>query len=73
MLKRWPIILTGIIDNIYRKNHELGISLPEKSAEESALIEARIEEGKAIISKVGEIKYDMARDRPLPWVSLRIC
>ena len=68
MLKRWPVILTGIIDNIYCFNHDLGVSLPSKTPEEAADIEARIEEGKTIISKVGEIKYDMARDRPLPSV-----
>ena len=65
MLKRWPVILTGIIDNIYCLNHDLGVSLPSKTPGEAADIEARIEEGKKIISKVGEIKYDMARDRPL--------
>ena len=65
-MRRWPVILTGIIDNIYCCNHEYGVSLPSKTPEETALVEARIEEGKKIISKVGEIKYDMARDRPLP-------
>ncbi|KAH9922327.1 uncharacterized protein BXZ73DRAFT_104145 [Epithele typhae] len=65
VVKRWPVILTGIIDNIYCQNHELGISQESRTPEEAKVVEARIEEGKKIISKVGEIKYDMARDRPL--------
>ena len=66
VLKRWPIILTGIIDNIYTRNHELGISVRDKTDEaEKASVEEIIEEGKGIISKVGQVKYDMARDRPL--------
>ena len=67
VLKRWPVILTGIIDNIYCRNHDLGVSLPGKTAEEASAIEEEIAEGKGIISKVGEIKCDMARDRPLPY------
>ncbi|KAI0351611.1 DUF89 domain-containing protein [Trametes cingulata] len=66
VLKRWPVILTGIIDNIYCRNHDLGVSLPSNTdPEEKARIEEIIGEGKAIISKVGEVKYDMARDRAL--------
>ncbi|KAI9068826.1 DUF89 domain-containing protein [Trametes sanguinea] len=65
VLKRWPVILTGIIDNIYCRNHDLGVSLPSKTDAEKAVIEETIEEGKRIISKVGEVKYDMARDRVL--------
>ncbi|KAH9856418.1 DUF89 domain-containing protein [Lenzites betulinus] len=66
VIKRWPVILTGIIDNIYCRNHDLGVSLRDKTDEaEKATIEEIITEGKAIISRVGEVKYDMARDRPL--------
>ncbi|KAI0717732.1 hypothetical protein C8T65DRAFT_640596 [Cerioporus squamosus] len=66
VIKRWPVILTGIIDNIYCRNHDLGVSLPSKSPEEAAIIEEQIAEGKKIINEVGQIKYDMARDRALP-------
>ncbi|TBU44588.1 hypothetical protein BD309DRAFT_957998 [Dichomitus squalens] len=68
VIKRWPVILTGIIDNIYCRNHDLGVSLPGKTQEEAAVIEEQIAEGKKIIGQIGEIKYDMARDRPLPRV-----
>ncbi|EIW56647.1 DUF89 domain-containing protein [Trametes versicolor FP-101664 SS1] len=66
VIKRWPVILTGIIDNIYCRNHDLGVSLRDKTDEaEKATIEEIITEGKAIIGLVGQVKYDMARDRPL--------
>ncbi|KAI0651281.1 DUF89 domain-containing protein [Trametes meyenii] len=65
VLRRWPVILTGIIDNIYCRNHELGVSLASKTDEEKAAIEEVIEEGKKIIGLVGQVKYDMARDRVL--------
>ncbi|KAI0759122.1 DUF89 domain-containing protein [Fomes fomentarius] len=65
VLRRWPVILTSIIDNIYCRNHDLGVSLPSKTPEEAAILEAQIAEGKTIISKIGEIKYDMGRDRAL--------
>ncbi|RPD77052.1 DUF89-domain-containing protein [Lentinus tigrinus ALCF2SS1-7] len=68
VIKRWPIILTGIIDNIYCRNHDFGVSLPSKSPEEAAVIEEKIAEGKKIINQVGQIKYDMARDRALPQI-----
>ena len=42
------------------------MSLDKKTAEEAAVIEEEISEGKKIIGQIGEIKYDMARDRPLP-------
>ncbi|KAI1790587.1 hypothetical protein LXA43DRAFT_1015926 [Ganoderma leucocontextum] len=69
VLKRWPVILTGIIDNIYCRNHDLGVSLDNKTTEDAVAIEEQISEGKKIIGKIGEIKYDMARDRPLQRVA----
>ncbi|KAI8972554.1 DUF89 domain-containing protein [Trametes punicea] len=65
VLKRWPVILTGIIDNIYCRNHDLGVSASSKTDEEKAVVEEVINEGKKIISQIGQVKYDMARDRPL--------
>jgi damage-control phosphatase, subfamily III len=70
VVKRWPIILTGIIDTIYRLDHEIGVSLPTLPAggEEASLSEQRISEGKAIIERISKLKYEMARDRPLECV-----
>ncbi|KAJ8480751.1 hypothetical protein ONZ51_g6456 [Trametes cubensis] len=65
VLKRWPVILTGIIDDIYRRNHDLGVSLPSRREEDKADIVEIIEEGKEIVSKVGKVKDDLARDRVL--------
>ena len=67
-MKRWPIILTKIIDQIHRENHELtmrGMKAPE-GAESSW--EAQVDEGKSIIEKVSRLKYEMARDRELQYV-----
>ncbi|KAJ3486942.1 hypothetical protein NLI96_g3894 [Meripilus lineatus] len=66
VLKRWPVILTQIIDTIYHADHDLGISLASiESAAEKSKVEEKIEEGKAIISKISQVKYEMARNRPL--------
>ncbi|EKM52419.1 uncharacterized protein PHACADRAFT_260786 [Phanerochaete carnosa HHB-10118-sp] len=67
VVKRWPIILTGIIDMIYQLDHEIGVSLHTLPAsnEETINVEEKIKEGKSIIEKVGKLKYDMARDRAL--------
>ncbi|KAI0946049.1 hypothetical protein AcV7_010130 [Taiwanofungus camphoratus] len=65
VLKRWPVILTSIIDNIYRFNHNLSISISEPGHEDVTAIEERIAEGTGIIEKISKIKYEMGRDRPL--------
>ena len=69
VVKRWPIILTGIIDTIYRLDHETSISLASLAAgsEDAQIAEAKISEGKAIIEKVSQLKYDMARNRQLEY------
>ena len=56
MVKRWPVILTNVIDSVYSVNHEL-THLPDEAA--------KLEEGKAIIATISRLKYDMARDRAL--------
>ncbi|GJE89042.1 protein-glutamate O-methyltransferase family protein [Phanerochaete sordida] len=67
VVKRWPVILTGIIDTIYKVDHELGVSLHTLPAgsDEVLAAEEKIKEGKGIIEKISKLKYDMARDRPL--------
>lgn len=67
VLKRWPIILTNIIDTIYRRNHDFSLAIAEKdpSGEDVRITQATIDEGKAIIERIGKLKYEMARDRPL--------
>ncbi len=69
-MKRWPIILTGIIDTIYRADHDISVTLPSLAAGSTEEVEAqaKISEGKGIIEKISKLKYDMARDRPLEYV-----
>ena len=63
---RWPVILTNIIDTIYRVDHELSLTLACDDGDANAPeISEKIEEGKSIIEKIGKVKYEMARDRPL--------
>ncbi|KAK9360645.1 hypothetical protein V1504DRAFT_454148 [Lipomyces starkeyi] len=49
---RWPVILTGIVDDLSRSTIE---SDGEKA-----------EEGKVLIEKIGALKYDVEHDRTLP-------
>ncbi|EPQ27316.1 uncharacterized protein PFL1_05238 [Pseudozyma flocculosa PF-1] len=56
-VKRWPAILTQVIDSIYAANHALSYSRTDQSA--------KIAEGKEIIEKIAALKHDMSRDRPL--------
>lgn len=69
VVKRWPIILTGVIDTIYRTDHEIGLSLSSE-AQVATRVEAeqKIEQGKLIIEKISKLKYEMARDRALEYV-----
>lgn len=61
VVRRWPVILTTVIDSVYSENHEL-TGFPEKAD--------KLEEGKAIIATVSRLKYAMARDRALEYVLL---
>ncbi|GAA5846676.1 hypothetical protein JCM11251_006709 [Rhodosporidiobolus azoricus] len=57
-VKRWPIILTGVVDEIARINHELAHSTDEKEQQ-------KVEEGKKLINQIGELVYEMRHDREL--------
>ncbi|KAG8705161.1 hypothetical protein FRC08_001809 [Ceratobasidium sp. 394] len=54
VLKRWPVIITNLIDTVYR-----AIDTESKGDTE------KISEGKAVISRLAKLKYDMSHDRPL--------
>ena len=58
-MRRWPVILTSVIDSVYSENHEL-TGFPDKAD--------KLEEGKALIATVSRLKYAMARDRALEYV-----
>ena len=61
------MILTTIIDHLYRLGHELATQPHDFSL---TTAEERIEAGKAIIGKISKLKYEMGRDKPLLCVSL---
>lgn len=62
LVRRWPVILTTIIDNLYRMGHELATQPNDFSV---AVAEERIAAGKSIIEKISKLKYEMGRDKPL--------
>ncbi|KAJ4481048.1 DUF89 domain-containing protein [Lentinula aciculospora] len=74
VVKRWPVILAGIVDQLHRENHELHIrTIPvydsARTQHNFDPSEAKIAEGKTIIEKVSKLKYEMARDHvmePIP-------
>ena len=61
------MILTTIIDHLYRVGHELAIQPNDLSP---AVAEERIEAGKSVIEKISKIKYEMGRDKPLLYGSM---
>ena len=63
VVRRWPVILTSIIDSVYSENHEL-TDVPDKID--------KLEEGKALIATLSRLKYGMARDRALEYVPVRL-
>jgi len=62
VVKRWPVILTGIINSIHTVNHELLMTSQNQAAIDE---EVKIAEGKCLIEKISRLKYQMSRDHPL--------
>ena len=56
------MIITSVIDHLYRVGHELATQPNDLPP---TVVEEQIEAGKAIIEKIGKLKYEMGRDRPL--------
>ncbi|GAA5895554.1 hypothetical protein JCM6882_000338, partial [Rhodosporidiobolus microsporus] len=59
-VKRWPIILTGVVDEIARLNHDLTTASSASDEDRE-----KVEEGKRIINQIGELVYEMRHDREL--------
>ncbi|BGP43169.1 Hairy/enhancer-of-split with YRPW motif protein 2 [Rhodotorula kratochvilovae] len=57
-VKRWPIILTGVVDELSRLNGELFASKEESDVE-------KVKEGKELIHAIGGLIYEMRHDREL--------
>ncbi|KAL0060542.1 Hairy/enhancer-of-split with YRPW motif protein 2 [Marasmius tenuissimus] len=65
VVKRWPIILASIVDQLHQENHAL--QAPGNVSDD--LTQAKVVEGKTIIEQVSQLKYQMARDyalEPIP-------
>lgn len=68
VVKRWPIILTNIIDHVHRLLHDMTLeaqqvrNLDVSKAEE---LSKKTTEGQEIISEISRLKYRMARDHDL--------
>lgn len=68
VVKRWPIILTNIIDHVHRLLHDMTLEaqrvrdLDFSKAEE---LSKKTTEGQEIISEISRLKYRMARDHEL--------
>ncbi|KAN0080028.1 Protein of unknown function DUF89 domain containing protein [Tylopilus felleus] len=74
VLRRWPIIITNIIDHVHRLLHDMTMearrltassSDSEDTLERVRALHDKVEEGKEIISKGSRLKYRMARDQEL--------
>ncbi|CAA7262587.1 unnamed protein product [Cyclocybe aegerita] len=75
VVKRWPIIITGVIDTLHQACHQLSLQSnlnagTDSSAEVSNVdvqesTRKKIKEATGIIEKLSKLKYEMARDKPL--------
>lgn len=65
VLKRWPVILTGVIDRLHRINHELTVEVQNGDTIFKNDLEEKISEGKDIISRISGLKYRMGGNKKL--------
>jgi hypothetical protein len=65
VVKRWPIIITGVVNYLHNKCHTLSLDLTSLDGEEKSVRQKKLTEGTGIIEKVSKLKYEMARDRVL--------
>ncbi|GAA6022458.1 hypothetical protein JCM10207_004400 [Rhodosporidiobolus poonsookiae] len=62
-VKRWPIILTGIIDDIAKINGQLSPSPSNPTPTDDD--KQKVDEGKKLIEEIGQLIYEMRHDREL--------
>ncbi|RXW22785.1 hypothetical protein EST38_g3065 [Candolleomyces aberdarensis] len=69
VIKRWPIIITNIIDELHNACHFLVLESQklegDAASPEKKVLEEKVAEGNGIVSKISKLKYEMARDRAL--------
>ncbi|KAI6102943.1 DUF89 domain-containing protein [Pisolithus sp. B1] len=70
VVKRWPVIITNLIDHVHRLIHDLTMKSQAlaNSGSTDPAIQLKIEEGKGIIAKASHLKYRMARDQELEMI-----
>lgn len=66
VVRRWPIIITGVIDDVHQACHLLSLEGQKVSGELKASDSStKSDQGKEIIAKISKLKYQMGRDHPL--------
>ncbi|KAG1728237.1 DUF89 domain-containing protein [Suillus lakei] len=68
VVKRWPIILTNIIDHVHRLLHDMTIEaqqVRDSDVSKAEELSQKTTEGQEIISQISRLKYRMARDHEL--------
>ena len=71
VLRRWPVIITNIVDHVHRLIHDMTMESQrlaqsgEDALERVRALDDKVDEGKEIISKASRLKYRMARDQEL--------
>ncbi|KAG2143434.1 uncharacterized protein EDB93DRAFT_1156180 [Suillus bovinus] len=68
VVKRWPIILTNIIDHVHRLLHDMTLEtqqIRDSDVSKAEELSKKITEGQEIISEISRLKYRMARDHEL--------
>lgn len=64
--RRWPVILTTVIDKVYRTNHDLASTqATPRDAAEQGIVDEQIIEGKEIIRLASKLKHEMGHDHAL--------
>lgn len=64
MLRRWPIIITRVIDEINQQCHDLSLEI-KRGVGHKDVLDAKIKEALTIVNEISKLKYEMARDRPI--------
>ncbi|EKM77045.1 hypothetical protein AGABI1DRAFT_108419 [Agaricus bisporus var. burnettii JB137-S8] len=64
VLRRWPTILTGVIDELNQQCHGISLMIKEGSVPKE-VGDVKIEEASSIMNKISMLKYEMTRDKPL--------
>lgn len=68
VVKRWPIILTNIIDHVHRLLHDMTLEaqqVRDSDVSKAEELSKKTTEGQEIISEISRLKYRMARDHEL--------